>query len=367
VFDTVIHRRAGGAVRAHRDRFRRVAFMGAAACVGTIAGIHPRRDAHRGEPAPSPFVAALGAESSTTAVIDTAPRTWLEMKNVNLRVANNAVVGVRQLRGEVIPTAHGSSAILDSTGSFSIRITSGTVALASADLGVILNRFVFGYRGSPLKHLRVHMSGGELVQTGTLHKGIDIHFEITAAPSLTDSGFIRLHPTKVRVLGVNGESLLHALGLHLENLLDLSKSAAARVKGDDIYLDPSKILPPPAIVGRLVSVRVEGDALVQEFTRLPDDSIFDGYARADSVAPNYLFFRGGALRFGRLEMRDTELQILDLDPSDPFDLFLAEYNKQLSAGYSRNRPNLALQAFFPDFTDLGHPVSAPVVVARRMP
>jgi hypothetical protein len=367
VFDIVIHRRADGAARAHRDRLRRVAFMGAAACVGTIAGIHPLRDAHRGDPATAPSIATLGGESTTTAVIDTTPRTWLEMKNVNLRVANDAVVGVRQLRGEVIPTARGSSAILDSTGSFSIRITSGTVALASADLGVILNRFVFGYKGSPLKHLRVHMSGAELVQTGTLHKGIDIHFEITATPSLTDSGFIRLHPKKVRVLGVNGESLLHALGLHLENLLDLSKSAAARVKGDDIYLDPSKILPPPAIVGRLVSVRVQGDALVQEFTTLPDDSVFDGYARADSVAPNYLFFRGGRLRFGRLEMRDTQLQILDLDPSDPFDLFLAQYNQQLSAGYSRNRPNLALQAFFPDFTDLGHPVSAPVVAARRMP
>jgi hypothetical protein len=307
---------------------------------------------------------ALHGGTTSIAAADTLPRTWLEMKNVNLRVATNAVVGVRHLRGEVIPTTRGSSAILDSTGSFSIRITSGTVSLSSADLGVILNKFVFGYRGSPLKNLRVKMSGSQLVQTGTMHKGVDIHFEITATPSLTDSGFIRLHPTKVRVLGVNGESLLHALGLHLDNMLDLSKSAAARVKGDDIYLDPSKILPPPAIVGRLVAVRVEGDALVQEFAKLPEDSVFDGYARADSVAPNYLFFRGGRLRFGRLEMRDTELQILDLDPSDPFDLFLAEYNKQLTAGYSRNRRNLSLQAFFPDFTDLGRPVAAPVVAAR---
>jgi hypothetical protein len=137
------------------------------------------------------------------------------------------------------------------------------------------------------------------------------------------------------------------------------------VKGDDIYLDPAKILPPPAIVGRLTAVRVEGNALVQEFARLPDDSVFSRYARADSAAPNYLFFRGGRLRFGRLEMRDTQLQILDLDPSDPFDLFLAEYNKQLVAGYSRNRPNLSLQAFFPDYSDLGKPVPLPVVARSR--
>jgi len=292
---------------------------------------------------------------------DTTQRTWLEMKNVNLRVDKDAVVGIRLLRGQVMPTQPGGSALLDSTSSFSIRITSGTVSLQSADLTVILNRFVFGYKGSPLKHLKVRTEGDQLVQSGVMHKGVDLKFEIKAAVSLTDSGWIRLHPTKVRVLGVNGESLLHALGLHLDNMLNLSKSAAARVKGDDIYLDPTKILPPPAISGRLTSVRVEGDALVQEFATLPDDSVFTGYARADSAAPNYLFFRGGRLRFGRLEMRDTELQILDLDPSDPFDLFLAEYNKQLTAGYSRNRPNLSLQAFFPDYTKLGKPVAMPVV------
>jgi hypothetical protein len=211
---------------------------------------------------------------------------------------------------------------------------------------------VFGYKGSPLRKLRVRTEGSQLVQKGVMRKGVDLSFEITSSLSLTDSGWIRLHPTKVRVLGVNGQSLLDALGLELDDLLDLSGSAAARVKGDDIYLDPTKILPPPAIVGRLVAVRVDGDALVQEFARLPEDSVFDGYARADSAAPNYLFFRGGRLRFGRLEMRDTQLQILDLDPSDPFDLYLAEYNRQLVAGYSRNRPDLSLQAFFPDFTDL---------------
>jgi len=300
--------------------------------------------------------------SATTTMRD--ERTWLEMKNVNLRVADNAVVGIRQLRGEVIPTRAGSSALLDTTSSFSIRITSGSVAISSADLGAILNRFVFGYKGSPLRNLHVRTDGAQLNLTGVMHKGVDLKFEITSTPTLTDSGWIKLSPNKVRVLGVNGQALLHALGLHLDNMLNLKGSAAARVHDDDIYLDPTKILPPPGIIGRLASVKVDGDALVQEFQRLPDDTLFSGYARPDSAAPNYLFFRGGHLRFGRLEMTDTQLQILDLDPSDPFDLFLAEYNKQLVAGYSRNRPNLSLQAFFPDFTDIGAPTRLPVVARR---
>jgi hypothetical protein len=335
--------------------------IGILAALAAIGGGARRAGAGRLE-AGAPRAAA--PDSTAT---DTLPRTWIEMKNVNLRVTNDAVVGIRRLRGEMVSTARGESAFLDSTSSFSIRITSGTVALRSADLGVILNTFVFGYKGSPLRKLRVRTEGAQLVQSGTMHKGVDLHFEITAALSLTDSGAIRLHPTKVRVLGVNGISLLHALGLHLDDLLDLSGSAAARVKGDDIYLDPEKILPPPAIHGRVVAVRVEGDELVQEFARLPEDTLFAGYAHPDSAAANYLFFRGGRLRFGRLEMRDTDLQILDLDPSDPLDLFLAQYNKQLVAGYSRNRPDLSLQAFFPDFTDLGRPVSMPIARGTRPP
>ena len=135
------------------------------------------------------------------APVDSTARTWLEMKNVNLRIAKDAVVGIRLLRGQVMPTRPGGSAVLDSTSSFSIRITSGTVAIQSADLSVILNRFVFGYKGSPLKDLKVRTEGDQLVQSGIMHKGVDLKFEIKATPLLTDSGWIRLHPTKVRVLG----------------------------------------------------------------------------------------------------------------------------------------------------------------------
>ena len=50
--------------------------------------------------------------------------------------------------------------------------------------------------------------------------------------------------------------------------------AIRAVNQGDIYLDPTKILPPPAIDGRLAAVRIEGDALVQEFVKVPDDTLF---------------------------------------------------------------------------------------------
>ena len=103
-----------------------------------------------------------------------------------------------------------------------------------------------------------------------------------------------------------------------------------------------------------------GDLLVQTFVTTPLDSIFERYVHPDSAQPNFVYFRGGQLRFGKLEMTDTDLQIIDEDQRDPFDLYLAKYNRQLVAGVSRNLETYGLRVTMPDFEDLGAPAPAPV-------
>lgn len=278
-----------------------------------------------------------------------ASQLWLDMRNVDLHIDPSHTLRIRQLRGEAVPTRAGDPAVLDDDSSFTVRVTSGTVALSGDALSALLNEHVFGYKGSPLRDLRVRTSGTQLVQRGIMHKGVDIPFEMTASVSLEPDGRVRLHPTRTRILGVDGEKLLHALGLHLDRLLDLRGARGASVKGDDLFLEPTEILPPPMIAGRLASIRVEGEELVQEFVRLPEDTVFDGYARPDSAARNYIFFKGSRLRFGKLLMTDTDLQIVDADERDPFDLYLKEYAKQLTAGTSRTLANQGLRVLMPDY------------------
>ena len=316
-----------------------------------------------GRAGPAPALAATGTpvlpDRGAEPIDD---RLWLDMRNVDLHIDATHALRIRRLRGEAVP-AHGDRpAVLDDESSFSLRVTSGTVALSGEALSALLNEHVFGYKGSPLRDLRVRTSGTQLVQRGIMHKGVDIPFEMTASISLEPDGRVRLHPTRTRILGVNGEKLLHALGLHLDRLLDLRGAHGASVKGDDLFLEPTEILPPPAITGRLASIRVEGDELVQEFVRLPDDSVFGGYARPDSAARNYIFFRGSRLRFGKLLMSDTDLEIVDADERDPFDLYLKEYNRQLTAGTSRTLPNLGLRVLMPDYRAVAAP---PQVAVRR--
>ena len=67
-------------------------------------------------------------------------------------------------------------------------------------------------------------------------------------------------------------------------------------------------------------------------------------------ARNYLYFYGGSIRFGKLTMSDADMQLIDADPSTPFDFFPAHYDDQLVAGYSRNTRRKGLQVFMPDYS-----------------
>jgi hypothetical protein len=270
---------------------------------------------------------------------------------------------VRELHGQVSSTKPGTVPLLDDPSSFRIRVTNGTVDLSGPDLAALLNEYVFAYKGAPIRDLRARVDGSTVIFDGIMHKGVDLPFEMTSELSLEPDGRIRSHPRKMKMLGINGEKLLHALGLHLDKILDLTGSRGASVNGDDLLLDPTKMIPPPAIEGRLSSVRVEGDHISQSFVRTADDSIFDSRVRPDSTAHHYVYFRGGQLRFGKLLMTDTDLLIADADESDPLDLYMAKYNTQLVAGTTRNLPNLGLRVSMPDYNDV---VSGRVVALSKL-
>jgi hypothetical protein len=86
-----------------------------------------------------------------------------------------------------------------------------------------------------------------------------------------------------------------------------------------------------------------------------------GSARARGAQPlslpvpaqNYVFFRGGIIRFGKLYMVQSQLIAIDEDARDPFDFYLDYYHTQLIEGYHTTLQQYGLMAVFPDFNDLG--------------
>ncbi len=282
-----------------------------------------------------------------------ATRQWIDIHNVDLGVTDQVTIRVRTLHGEVLRTSPAKPAALDDPLSFKIRVTSATVGLTGTDLGGILNTVVFAYPNAPLRDLQVRTDGDQIIQTGIIHKGVDLRFRLHGTLSLMPDGRIRIHPTAMRILGINGEKVLSMAGLHLDNVLDLKGAKGATVKGDDLFLDPALILPPPAIDGHLASIHIEGAEVVQDFVRSPDDSVFGRYVKSDTTGHNFVYFRGGELRFGKLLMNDTDLRILGPDSKSPFSMNLPHYGKQLVAGQSRTLASQGLVVYMPDYATLG--------------
>jgi hypothetical protein len=211
---------------------------------------------------------------------------------------------------------------------------------------------VFNYEGSPLEDLEVTIDDGQLKQTGTLHKVVDLPFTIRATLSTTSDGRLRLHPTSVKVLGIGVKGLMKTFGLELEKLIDVQQGRGIEIADNDFLLAPSGLLPPPRIDGRVTAVRVGRETIEQTFGGSTRAGRSQPLHPSDPSAPNYMFYSGKVLRFGKLTMMDADLQIVDGDPADPFDFYLAHLNEQLVAGESHNQKDFGLVTIMPDYGDL---------------
>ncbi len=285
------------------------------------------------------------------ALVATAPgvTTQVAMRNVNFYVRPNAALRIRNLRGEM-RSLRGGPIIFDDKNSFVIRISNAEVGLNGTDLSNLLNDVVFAYPGAPLKRLKIHTSGTQLVQSGVMHKIVDLPFEISSEVSATPDGLIRLHPVKTRIFGIGVEGVMRAFGLSLQRILDLRKAKGVSVRGNDLYMDPVKLLPAPAFEGKLTRVRVDGDQLVQTFGARGSAT---NLRVPDSRAPAYMYYKGGALKFGKLLMLDAEMQIVSLHPTGSFGFDLDRYRQQLVAGYSKTLADSGLEVFMASVETLG--------------
>jgi hypothetical protein len=283
--------------------------------------------------------------------------TSLMMQNVDFHSAEGVVLRIRRLVGEMNSVKEGV-VDFDDVSSYVIDVKSAEVGMTGSDLTNLMNRHVFNYKGSPLSNLRITIENGRLRQSGTLHKGVNIPFDMVAAVSLTSDGRIMLHASRVRILGVNGLALMKALGLSLEKMMDLSKARGVTVKGNDLFLDALTLLPPPRVRGRLSAVQLSGDQLIQTIGSASDSLV--PRQSIDPSATNYMLYRGGTLHFGKLFMTDAEMLVVDADLTDPFDFDNLNYHRQLIAGHSKTLPDLGLEVWMPDANSLrAKPDAAP--------
>jgi hypothetical protein len=274
----------------------------------------------------------------------------VQMRNVNLHLDRSLILEIRSLRGQMVPTTRNKAVTLDDVESFGMRIDTAEIAFSAQNLSDLLNKYVFAYPGAPLKDIVITVQGGRLKQRGVMHKGVDVPFEVEGTLDVTDDGLIRFHAQKVSSAHIPFKGLLHLFGEDLSKVINLKRDRGVMLEGDNILLNPGRMLPPPRIEGRITAVRIEGDRIVQTFRSRDTKALVPPYK-----AQNYIYHQGGVLRFGKLTMTDADLEIVDQSPRTPFDFSLPDYNRQLVAGYSKNTLTHGLIVFMPDVTTLSKP------------
>lgn len=280
--------------------------------------------------------------------------TEAQMRNVDFHIDATTILNIHQLRGEMIARKAGDPVNFDNKTEFVLKIDTAHIGMRAASLDNLMNRYVFAYPGASLRNLHITMAGKQLEQSGIMHKIVDIPFTMWADVS-ADHGLIRIHPTKVDICGINGLGLLKAVGMTMEKMLNIPPGHGVKAEKNDLLLDPQAILPPPQIDAHLAEVHVEGDELMQVFDaglHMPPLQL------PKPEEKNTMYYRGGTLRMGKLLMIDADMQVVDTDPSDPFDFYIDRYNDQLVEGFSRNEPNYGLIVFMRDFNDVGLPPRA---------
>ncbi|MGH9683399.1 MAG: hypothetical protein ACRD4S_07295 [Candidatus Acidiferrales bacterium] len=285
------------------------------------------------------------------AASDAADVVHVEMRNVMYHFTDRIAVHIFFLQGLLTPTKQGAIPTFDDKNSFELSLDSGKISIGCDALANIFNENVFSTPDSPIHHIAISAEGDLLKIKGRLHSKGDLPFELDGSLSLTPTGEILIHTQRIKAVHLPVKGLLDLLGVNFSGFINTNKIRGIRTEGNDLALNPEEILPPPHIRGRVTSIHIEGNYIVEFYgTGKP--------GKATLQSGNYMRYEGGTLRFGKLTMSDADLTLIDMDPQDPFDFSIDHYKEQLVAGYSKTTPSFGLRVFMKDFDKLPRPSTA---------
>ncbi|HEY6412664.1 MAG TPA: hypothetical protein VIX42_03190 [Edaphobacter sp.] len=288
---------------------------------------------------PQPTITTAPIASTSTAKDDLTPTT-VYAHNLILRKGPVFRIYIRWLRGQMLRTHPNVNPSLDDPESFVFLIQKGVI---HANLGDIANYFnAAAPTGFPLKNISIAGEGDQLKIAGTLHKVVPLPVEILSTVSSTPDGRIHLHVTKINALKIPVKALMGGLHIDIKDVMSTSPMPGVEVSGNDIFLDTTKLTPPPHIRGHPTSVTLAKPDLVLVYGNSNTDE--------SKLAQwhNFLRLSGGTVDFGKLTMHNADLTLIDASDDPWFDLDLVNYQTQLTNGFSRITPQAGLEMFMPD-------------------
>jgi len=308
----------------------------------------PRQPAEAAAASSAAPGAAEGSVSSASPLQSARPaapagaETNVQMHNVILYERPGFQLRVRWLRGQMHPTHLGVIPSFDEPDSFVLDIQDGVIATSLAQISAMLNGGLL--KDTPLENISLADQNNQLKLNGTLHKGIPLPIEMISEVSAAPDGRICLHVVKMRILKLPVIGLLQSFHAKVGDLVGAKGAEGVQVTNDDIYIDPERILPAPAIHGKLTHAHIgrkSGDLITVFGEARPEVNRVRQWR-------NFIRLWGGTLNFGKLTMHHTDLMLIDASDDEWFNFDLTRYQEQLVNGRIQMTPEAGLRIFMPD-------------------
>lgn len=286
---------------------------------------------------------------SQSTVTQTAPGhpagsfTRLTAHHVSFAEPSGLSLKIGWLDARMYPTHKGVNPSFDEPDSFDLNIEDGMIGVDLSGLSNLLGSDVL--KGSHLTNVKLSSKGQQVKLNAILHKVVPVPIEMLGDVAASPDGRIQIHVAKLDILGIPVKGLLTKLHVEAADLVNTGEAKGVQVSGNDVYLDPNDLLPPPHNIGKIKGVHIakSGD-LVMEYGDARED------LRELRKWRNFMRLRGGTIDIGKLTMRDADVFLIDTSGDKWFEFDLAHYQEQLVNGYTEVTPTAGLEIFMPDIS-----------------
>nr|WP_100249398.1 hypothetical protein [Paraburkholderia ginsengiterrae] len=271
-------------------------------------------------------------------------------RDVDFRVTGDIGFMIQDMAATLSPAHPGQPIVFDDPTNVTINVHRGQVTMDSAKLTAIFNRYLFQYQGSPLRNMRVvPLDSGSLRITGEMHRETWVPITLTGSLSMRSADELVFHADHVEVAGVGADKLMQAAHVKMADLLKVD-TPIARLDGDDVVMQVTKLTPPPAL--RMSITQIETSAAGVRFTL--DDRTVPIIVWPATMPARGLLIQGGDVKFMRSMPMNIDMAIVPVDASASFVLDLYHYREQLAAGYLTFEETGALDVHMPSYPTLAN-------------
>jgi uncharacterized membrane protein YeaQ/YmgE (transglycosylase-associated protein family) len=144
------------------------------------------------------------------------------------------------------------------------NISHGQVFISSSSLTHLFEQKI-EQSESKIKDVKVEIKDNLAHLTGTMKKGVDVHFEISG-PVSTDGTVLILKAKKISADGIPMKMLLGMVGEHLGNLLGSESVEGVKAQGDTLIFVPALI---SHVTGKITKLELTNAGLKLDFEGAP--------------------------------------------------------------------------------------------------